>query len=713
MKRARELFAAAQAHQAAGRLAEAAQALRQGLELEPMQASAHADLALVLHNRGEIDAAVGHYERAIALKFDPPEIFHNLGVALAAQGKLVEACSQYARAVERKPNFVAALFNFGNALRAQNKTAEAIARFRQVLALQPDHVDALSNLGEALMAQAQLDEAAAAFRQAISLRPDLAAAHNNLAAVLQRQNRSADAAQHARQALALQPHFPMAAHNLGLALQAQGDVVAAAAAFHQAILQQPGFVAAHVDLGAAQFAQSDLDGAAVSLERALLLEPGNVQAMNNLGGVRLDQGQPEAAAALYRKALARDPGYLDALSNLTFAANFIAGCDTAEQQRLRRDWNAAVKRVVPAPSGGLPKPRADRLRIGYVSAHFRHQAAAYALAPGIIHHDRARFEVFCYSDTRGADEVTVALRAAATQWRNTRGVSDEGLAKQIRDDGIDILIDCTGHMGGARLLTFARKPAPIQVTAWGEPTGTGLTEIDYLLADPVLVPETERSLFAEKIADLPCFLGYWTPEALPEAGPLRAAEAGSITFGSFNRAAKITDATLALWSQVLHAVPSARLVLKDKAWSHPANCARLHARMAARSISPERVDLIGGTTRAEHFAAYQQIDAALDPLPHGGGMTTLEALWMGLPVITKRGATPSSRLASAVLMALDLGEWSVVDDAAYVAKAVATAGDLASLAGLRRDLRARIAGSRLSPVPYARALEDVLLKIAR
>jgi predicted O-linked N-acetylglucosamine transferase (SPINDLY family) len=193
---------------------------------------------------------------------------------------------------------------------------------------------------------------------------------------------------------------------------------------------------------------------------------------------------------------------------------------------------------------------------------------------------------------------------------------------------------------------------------------------------------------------------------------LRAVERGHVTFGSFNRAAKITEATLALWARVLHAVPSARLVLKDKAWSHPANCARLHARMAAQSISPERVDLIGGTTRADHFAAYQQIDVALDPLPHGGGMTTLEALWMGLPVITKRGATPSSRLASAVLMALDLGEWSTVDDAGYVAKAVAAAGDIAGLANLRRDLRGRTAGSRLAPIAYARALEDVFVKIA-
>ena len=713
MTRSRELFAAAQAHQAAGRQAEAAQALRQALALEPTHAAAHADLALVLHNSGDLDGAIPHYVRAIALKFDAPEIFLNLGVALAARGKLGEAVAQYEQALKRKPDLIGALFNLGNALRAQNKTAEAISRFRQALARQPDHVDALNNLGEALMAQGEFEEAAAAFRQTMVLRPESAAAHNNLAAVLQRQNRNAEAAQHARQALALQPHFALAAHTLGLALQAQGDVAAAVAAYRQAIAQEPGFVGAHVDLGTALFAQGDLDGAAASLARALTLDPGNTTAMNNLGGVRLDQGRPEEAAALYRQAVARDPDHLEALSNLTFAANFIVGYDTAELQRLRRDWNTAVKRLVPAPAPAVSKSRGPRLRVGYVSAHFRHQAAAYALAPGIVHHDRARFEVFCYSDTPSEDEVTAALRVAATQWRDTRGISDDALAAQIRNDAIDILVDCTGHMGGTRLLTFARKPAPIQVSAWGEPTGTGLPEMDYLLVDPVLVPAAERPLFAEAFMDLPCYLGYWTPDALPEAGPLRAAAAGHVTFGSFNRAAKITETTLALWARVLQAVPSARLVLKDKTWSHPANRALLHTRFTAHGIAPERVDLVGGTTRDEHFAAYQQIDIALDPLPHGGGMTTLEALWMGVPVITMPGATPSSRPAAAVLMALDLGAWCAADDVGYLAKAVAAATDLTSLAHLRRDLRARIAASRLSPVAYARALEDVFLKIAR
>ena len=747
MTRARAFFRAAQAHHAAGRVQEAAQAcqqavaadprhtgslhllatialaggqqdmaiglMRQALAVDPALAAVHADLALVLHNRNEIAAAVGHYERAISLKFKAPEIFHNLGVALASQGKLADAVVQYERALAKKPDFVAALFNLGNALRAQGKIVEAIARFRQVLGLQSDHTDARCNLGEALMALGELDEAATAFRETLSLRPDMAAAHNNFAAVLQRQKQFEDAARHARQALALQPIFPQAAHNLGLALQAQGEIAAAATAYRQAIAQAPDFANAHADLGAALFALSDLDAAAVSLTRALVLDPGNIQAMNNLGSVRLDQGQPEEAAALYRKALAQDPNYLDALSNLTFAANFMIAYDTEAQQRLRRDWNAAVKRLLPTSPAVSVKKRGDRLRIGYVSAHFRHQAAAYALAPGILHHDRSRFEVVCYSDTRDNDEVTTALRAATTQWRDTRSLSDAALAALIRSDGIDILIDCTGHMGGARHLVFARKPAPIQVTAWGEPTGTGLTEMDYLLADPVLVPAAERALFAEAIADLPCFLGYWAPDALPEAGPLPAANMGHVTFGSFNRAAKITDATLALWSRVMGAVPSARLVLKDRVWSHAANRARLGERLAAHGISPERVELIGGTTRADHFTAYQRIDVALDPLPHGGGMTTLEALWMGVPVLTKRGVTPSSRLAAAVLSAVDLGDWIATDDAHYVAKAVAAAGDLSRLATLRQGLRAHIAGSPVAPAAYARALEDMLLKIAR
>jgi predicted O-linked N-acetylglucosamine transferase (SPINDLY family) len=277
----------------------------------------------------------------------------------------------------------------------------------------------------------------------------------------------------------------------------------------------------------------------------------------------------------------------------------------------------------------------------------------------------------------------------------------------MRGDRIDILVDLVGHMEGNRLLLCARKPAPIQVTAWGEPTGTGLKTMDYLLADPILVPAVERPLLAERVVDLPNFLCYWRPHDLPEPGPLSALAKGYVTFGSFNRIAKIQAPVLRCWAAILSRLPDARLVLKI---NHPspqsAREACLDPVFAEEGIDPARVTILGRGDRAEHFTAYQGIDIALDPFPHGGGMTTLDALWMGVPVVTWAGATISSRLAAASLTALGLTDCIAPSIEAYVDLAVAKAADLVVLAALRKTLRPRLAQSVIGDcAAYARAVE--------
>ena len=255
-------------------------------------------------------------------------------------------------------------------------------------------------------------------------------------------------------------------------------------------------------------------------------------------------------------------------------------------------------------------------------------------------------------------------------------------------------------MKGNRLRVFALKPAPIQVTAWGEPTGTGLKAIDYLFADPVVVPMSERALLAEQVADLPNFIGFWSPDALPNPGPLPAIERGYVTFGSFNRLAKIIDPVLRLWSAILRAVPNSRLVLKDRLLEHQRDT--IMGTLAEEGISA--IVVPGG--RAEHFAAYRDVDIALDPFPHGGGMTTLDALWMGVPVVTAPGRIISSRVAAATLTAAGLTDFIASDHQHYMELAANKANDLAYLAQLRSALRDRTAATEFGdPVRYARAVE--------
>jgi predicted O-linked N-acetylglucosamine transferase (SPINDLY family) len=448
------------------------------------------------------------------------------------------------------------------------------------------------------------------------------------------------------------------------------------------------------------------------MDNALSIQPRHANALHNRANALFDINRLQEAIENYRQALAvqKNP---HVHSNLIFALNFDPESSTAAQQAERKRWYTFYARKFAPPD---PQYRNDpdpnrRLRIGYVSSHFRRQAATFAFGGVIASHDASRFEVVCYSDTAKEDDLTARLRGRAHKWHSTSGLSDEKLAELIRADSIDILVDCVGHMNGHRLFVFARKPAPVQVTAWGEPTGTGLDTMDYLLADPVLVPANERALFAEQIFDLPNFLGYWRVDSLPEATPLPAMRNGYVTFGSVNRHVKVQEPVLRAWAAILRALPNARLLLK---WNERSIdfSGRITDLLAEDGVGRERITHLGRTGRMKHFAAYQSVDLVLDPFPHGGGMTTLDALWMGVPVITWRGNTISSRLAAATLTSLDLADFVVPDLASYVELAVAKTKDLDALARTRASLRERVAGSTIGdPSRYARAVEAAYVEM--
>jgi predicted O-linked N-acetylglucosamine transferase (SPINDLY family) len=443
--------------------------------------------------------------------------------------------------------------------------------------------------------------------------------------------------------------------------------------------------------------------AVAGYDAVLEAAPNYMDALFNRGNAYIDLGRPKEAIQDLRRALRLQPNDTDIHTSLIFALNFDTQSTTDSLQAERAQWAAHLG--LSANTNHLNDPSPDRrLRIGYVSSSFRHQAATYAFGGVIVHHDPEQFEIVCYSDTAEEDDLSPHLRNSAETWRKTADLSDEQLAKLIQKDQIDILIDLVGHMKGNRLRVFALKPAPIQVTAWGEPTGTGLKAVDYLFADPVVVPASERALLAEQVADLPNFLGFWSPDPLPALRPLPAIERGYVTFGSFNRLAKITDPVLRQWSAILRAVPHSRLVLKDRLVVDQRKI--IMGLLAEEGISSDRVTLLDQVGRAAHFEAYCDIDIALDPFPHGGGMTTLDALWMGVPVVAASGGTISSRLAAATLTAAGLTEFIATDPQRYVELAVNKAGDLGLLAQLRSALRDRLTNTEFGdPVRYTRAVQ--------
>ncbi len=626
--------------------------------------------------------ALASYDRAIAIVSDDAAAFYNRGNALVKLGRRDEALASYRTALSLRPNDVDTLINSGNVLVQLGRYEEAVASFGKVIELRRDHIEALNNLGNAFRKLERYDESLATYERLLAIRPDDAEALYNRGITLHELKRFDDALASYQQALAAQPDHAKAFNNLGNV-----------------------------------FLDLDRNEAALaSFERALTIRPDFGEALNNRGLALLKLVRPQEALASIRRALASEPSAAFH-SNLIFTLNFDPAADTAALQAERARWDALHAQPLAAsirPHGNDRDPE-RRLRIGYVSSHFRHQAATYAFGGVVLHHDPRACEVVCYSDTVETDDVTARLRAGVELWRDTRRLSDEALAERIREDRIDILVDVVGHMSGHRLLVFARKPAPIQVTAWGEPTGTGLKAMDYLFADPVLVPERERALLAERVIDLPGFLGYWTPDPLPEPSGLPALARGYVTFGSFNRAAKVQDPVLRSWAAILRALPSARLVIKGyQDLADGGERSRIDAVLGQEGIAAERMLLRDRRERSGHFADYQEIDIALDPFPHGGGMTTLDALWMGVPVVTFTGRTISSRLAAASLTALELTDFIAADRDAYVALAIAKAGDLAALARLRATLRARLAASAIGdPKRYAQAVEAAYRAIWR
>jgi predicted O-linked N-acetylglucosamine transferase (SPINDLY family) len=691
------------------RLDEALASYDQAIALEPSNADYYYNRGNALKDLKQFDEAVTSYDRVIALNSDHAGAFYNRGNVLGQLKRFDESLASYQRVIALQPGHVEAHVNRGIVLHELKRFDEALASFDRALALKPDHVLACVNRGIALHELKRLDEALASFDIAIQSKSDCAEAFNFRGNTLQALKRLDEAIASYDKAIASRPNYAEAFSNRANALQQLRRFDEALGSCNRAIALRPNYAESYINRGIVLMEMMRLDEALASCDRALSVRPDYAEALSVRAAVLQAQGKIDDAITAYRYALNIRPDDVTIHTNLIFALNFDASASAVDRQNERARWNKRhAQQFVDnlGPHANDPDPY-RRLRIGYLTNRFRRQAAAYAFGGVLLCHDPGQVEVFCYSDNLQEDDVTARFRSRADQWRNTSGLSDDKLAELVRHDRIDILVDLVGHMAGHRLRVFARKPAPIQVTAWGEPTGTGLETMDYLLADPVLVPAAERALLTERVVDLPNFLGYWSPEPLPEPGPLPAIAQGHVTFGSFNRLDKILDPVINVWTMILHALPAARLVLKDRILMDSNQRARIETAFATNGISAERLTLLGVSNRISHFSAYQKIDIALDCFPHSGGMTTLDALWMGVPVVTWPGRTISSRLAAASLSAIDLTDFIAADTESYVKLAVAKGSNLAALARLRASLRPHIAGSVVGdPQRYSRAVES-------
>ncbi len=702
-----QAFAQALQHHQAGRLQEAEQLYRQILAQQPGHADALHLLGVIAAQVGRHDTAVDLIRQAIALKPNFPEAWSNLGNALRNKGQLDEAIAAYQRAIALKPNYPEAHSNLGNALSNKGQLNEAIVAYRQAIVLKPNLPEAHSNLGTALRDKGQLDEAIAACRQAIALRPGYPEAHSNLGIALRDKGQLDEAITAYRQAITLKPNFPEAHSNLGTALRDKGQLDEAIAACRQAITLRPGYPEAHINLGNALRDNRQLDEAIAAYRQAITLRPNDAEAYNNLGTAWSDAGQLDEAVAAYRQAVARAPDNAGIHSNLVYTMHFHPAYDAQTVAEEHGRWNLhhaePLKKFIQPHNNDRSPDR--RLRIGYVSPDFREHPVGRFLRPLLEHHDHWNFEIVCYAQVLVPDAITQRLRSYADGWRGIVGLSDTQAADLIRRDRLDILVDLTMHMAHNRLLVFACKPAPVQVTYLAYCSTTGLQTMDYRLSDPYLDPPGgDESFYTEQTIRLPETYWCYQPNIAPrEVGPLPVLQLGHITFGCLNNFCKVSEPTLAAWAKLLRAVPNSELLLHAYKGSHRQ---RLQARLERDGVVPKRVRFAGFMPAEKYFALYRQIDIALDTFPYGGGTTTCDALWMGVPVVSLVGKTAVGRGGLSILSNVGLPELAARSEQEYVAIAAALANDLPRLSRLRATLRHQMEQSPLMDAPrFARHVE--------
>ncbi len=396
--------------------------------------------------------------------------------------------------------------------------------------------------------------------------------------------------------------------------------------------------------------------------------------------------------------------------NLLFALNYRTDLTAEAIFAEYQNWDRRHAKHLASEAApfALDRTPGRRLRIGYVSADFRQHAVAMFAEPLLGAHDRSNVELYLYAGVAAEDAATERFRSLSDHWRNTIGLCDAKLAELIRGDRIDVLVDLAGHSAGNRLLTFARRPAPVQVAyLLGHGYSTGLSAMDAFLADDALAPEGADALFSERLIRLPRIpLAYARPDGMPPVVPLPALTNGFVTFGHFGRTERLNDTVIATWARILRTVPRSRLILDNRPFQESAFRDLFVARFAAHGIDPARLDLVYSAPQSRAWAAYGSVDIALDPFPHNAGTTTIESLWQGVPVVSLAGRPTVGRFGASILHAVGLDDWVTDNADAYVARAVAAATDLASLAHMRSDLRQRVAMSPLCDAGgLARAIE--------
>jgi protein O-GlcNAc transferase len=695
-----------------GRHEMAVTSIRQALSLNPLAGLYFCNLGLALEALGKPAEAQASFQQAIRFQPDYAEAHCNLANSMLRQGRREEAATHYKQALQLKSDYAEAHCGLGVALGDLGRLDEAVDHLRQALRLQPNYADAHNNVAKPLIAQGKIDEAIAHWRQAIRIRPNFAEPHNNLGNTLLQQDKLQESEASYREALRINPLLTAAHHGLGNALERQDKLDEAIGCYRQALRLSPNLGEAWNNLANTLTRQFKIEEAIDCYRQALRLKPDYAEAFYNLGNAFCKQGSPEQALTSFHQALRLEPDLAKAQSNVLFCLNYHPDANPdavfAEHRRWgeKRESIHRAERELHCSQHAQGNNPDRRLRIGYISPDLRFHPLTRYIEPVLAHHDKAKVEVFCYAEVQKPDAVTSRLQRFASGWRSTCSLTDSQVAERIRGDKIDILIDLAGHTADNRLGVLACKPAPVQATWLGYMNTTGLCTVDYRLTDDVLDPPGQPVCDTEELLRLPggmcCFA---PPEDAPPVSPLPALRRGHLVFGSLHNPFKLNVQVFDLWSRVLKAVPTAKLLMFHDFLLGTAQD-RIRRLFAERGISSDRLDLRQGSCAPGYLGVYDQVDISLDPFPCTGGVTTCESLWMGVPVVSLCGVRPAGRNSAAILARVGLGEWAVPAPEEYISLAARQVDELDRLADLRSQLRDRMRLTLCDAERFTRDLED-------
>jgi len=706
---------------------------KQALKINPDYAEAYYNMGVALKDKGDLEAAIDSYKKALKCNSDYAEAYNNMGVALQDKGDLEAATASYKQALKINPDHAEAYNGIGNVLNAKGDPAAAIVSYKQALKINPDYAEAYYNMGVALNDKGDSEAAIDSYKQALKIKPDYAEAYNNMGVALKDKGDPEAAISSYKEAIKLKPDDAEAYYNMGVALNDKGDSEAAIESCKQALAIKPDYAEAYNNMGNALNDKGEREAAIDSYKRAINFKPDYAEAYYNMGAALVEKGALDAGIKSYEMALKIKPDYqasrVDKLflqsqicdwTALTQDRDLIATLGTStesiepfailsledapERHRVRSEIlvEKLYKHKTPLPPAAKPSQEPQRLRIGYFSADFQEHPVAYLMAKVLEVHDRMRFEVYGYSiGPARDDDMRQRLIKAFDVFIDVRDMSDQDVALLVRQDKIDIAIDLTGHTKNNRLGIFAYRAAPVQINYLGYPGTIGADFIDYIIADSVLIPSGYEQYYNEHILRLPNSYMPTDNTRPMSTRPMSRSEMDlpedGFVFCCFNNNYKISPQEFDIWMRVLAKVEGSVLWLRNSnAWSED----NLRTQAKIRGVDPSRLVFAGRTPIEEHLARQKLADLFLDTFAFNAHTTAAEALWAGLPVVTKVGKGFAARVAASLLTAVDLPELITETEQEYEALILNLATNPERLAQICQTL----ADNRLSAPLFDTAL---------